>query len=110
MKILPVQPTTKYPNRKPLRSKTRGLVGITLPYLAGPPTENVKQVIERALDVLQTPPCRGEERRQMVKRIVDPYFDYRKIAKRSLGAAWGQLNADLVQRLKDKVPELRRSG
>jgi radical SAM superfamily enzyme YgiQ (UPF0313 family) len=35
MRILLVQPTTKYPDRKPLRSKTRWLVGITLPYLAG---------------------------------------------------------------------------
>jgi hypothetical protein len=35
MRILLVQPATKYPNLKPLRSKTRWLVGITLPYLAG---------------------------------------------------------------------------
>mgnify|MGYP005841265723 CR=1 FL=1 len=35
MRILLVQPTTKYPDRRPLRSRTRWLVGITLPYLAG---------------------------------------------------------------------------
>ena len=35
MRILLVQPTTKYPNRKLLRSRTRWLLGITLPYLAG---------------------------------------------------------------------------
>ncbi|HZE21128.1 MAG TPA: cobalamin-dependent protein, partial [Desulfobaccales bacterium] len=35
MRILLIQPTTKYPDRKPLRSKTRWLVGMTLPYLAG---------------------------------------------------------------------------
>jgi hypothetical protein len=35
MRILLIQPTTKYPDRKPLRSKTSWLVGITLPYLAG---------------------------------------------------------------------------
>jgi radical SAM superfamily enzyme YgiQ (UPF0313 family) len=35
MRILLIQPTTKYPNRQPLRSKTRWLLGITLPYLAG---------------------------------------------------------------------------
>jgi phospholipid transport system substrate-binding protein len=60
---------------------------------AGPPTENVKQVIERALDVLQNPAYRGEERRQMVKGIVDPYFDYREMAKRSLGSTWSGLSA-----------------
>lgn len=35
MRILLVQPTTKYPDKKPLRSRTRWLVGMTLPYLAG---------------------------------------------------------------------------
>jgi len=59
---------------------------------AGPPTENIKHVIERALDVLQNPAYRGEERRQMVKRIVDPYFDYREMAKRSLGPTWSKLS------------------
>ena len=35
MRILLVQPTTKYPDRRPLRSRTRWLLGMTLPYLAG---------------------------------------------------------------------------
>ena len=35
MRILLVQPTTKYPDRRVLRSRTRWLLGITLPYLAG---------------------------------------------------------------------------
>src|SRR4030042_735203 len=35
MRILLIQPTTYYPDKRPLRSKTRWLVGITLPYLAG---------------------------------------------------------------------------
>jgi hypothetical protein len=35
MRVLLVQPTTKYPDRRPLRSRSRWLVGITLPYLAG---------------------------------------------------------------------------
>jgi phospholipid transport system substrate-binding protein len=60
---------------------------------AGPPTDNVKQVIERALDILQNPAYKGEERRQMVKRIVDPHFDYREMAKRSLGPTWSKLSS-----------------
>jgi phospholipid transport system substrate-binding protein len=60
---------------------------------AGPPTDNVKQVIEKALDILQNPSYQGEARRQMVKGIVDPHFDYREMAKRSLGATWGKLSA-----------------
>jgi hypothetical protein len=42
MRILLVQPTTKYPNLKPLRSKTRWLVGMTLPYLAGLTPEGIQ--------------------------------------------------------------------
>jgi phospholipid transport system substrate-binding protein len=60
---------------------------------AGTPTDQVRNVIEKALNILQNPAYKGEERRQMVKRIVDPYFDYREMAKRSLGPVWGQLNA-----------------
>jgi phospholipid transport system substrate-binding protein len=60
---------------------------------AGPPTEQVRNVIEKALNILQNPAYKGENRRQMVKRLVDPYFDYREMAKRSLGPVWGQLNA-----------------
>jgi phospholipid transport system substrate-binding protein len=60
---------------------------------AGPPTDIAKQVIERALDALKDPSSQGEARRQKVKRIVDPYFDYQEMAKRSLGPAWGKLSA-----------------
>jgi radical SAM superfamily enzyme YgiQ (UPF0313 family) len=35
MRILLVQPTTKYTDRRPLRSRSRWLLGMTLPYLAG---------------------------------------------------------------------------
>jgi phospholipid transport system substrate-binding protein len=63
---------------------------------AGPPTEVVKEVIEKALDILNNPslqgPAQKETRRQMVKQIVDRRFDYREMAKRSLGAPWSRLN------------------
>ena len=60
---------------------------------AGPPTEIAQQVIEKALEALSDPSCQGEARRQKVKSIVDPYFDYQEMAKRSLGPAWGKLSA-----------------
>jgi len=75
------------------------IFGLTLQLLvgaagawAGPPTEIAKQVIERALNALNDPSSQGEARRQKVKRIVDPYFDYQEMAKRSLGPAWGKLS------------------
>ena len=68
------------------------LVGVAGAW-AGPPTEIVRQVIEKALDISQNPSYQGEARRQKVKRIVDPHFDYQEMAKRSLGPAWGKLSA-----------------
>jgi hypothetical protein len=41
MRLLLVQPAAKYPDRRPLRSRTRWLVGITLPYRAGLTPKNV---------------------------------------------------------------------
>jgi phospholipid transport system substrate-binding protein len=60
---------------------------------AGQPTEVVRHVIEKALDILQNPAYSGEARRQMVKGIVDPHFDYREMAKLSLGATWNRLSS-----------------
>jgi phospholipid transport system substrate-binding protein len=59
---------------------------------AGPPTDTVKEVIEKALDALKEPGSTAEARRQKVKRIVDPHFDYQEMAKRSLGPAWAKLS------------------
>ena len=75
------------------------IFGLTLQLLmgaagawAGPPTDIARQVIEKALDALKEPGFTAEARRQKVKRIVDPYFDYQEMAKRSLGPAWGKLS------------------
>lgn len=76
------------------------IFGLTLQLLvgaagawAGPPTETVRQAIEKTLDMLKNPAYQGEVRRQKVKAIVDPHFDYQEMAKRSLGPAWGKLSA-----------------
>jgi radical SAM superfamily enzyme YgiQ (UPF0313 family) len=53
VRILLIQPTTYYPDGRPLRSKTRWLVGITLPYLAGltPKGIQVDLVDDRLKDI-----------------------------------------------------------
>lgn len=60
---------------------------------AGPPTEIVKQVIEKSLDIIQNPSYGRQEKQRMVRGIVDPHFDYQEMAKRSLGPTWGRLSA-----------------
>ena len=63
---------------------------------AGAPTEVVKDVIEKTLDILNNPayqgPAQKETRHRLVKPIVDRRFDYREMAKRSLGPTWNNLN------------------
>ncbi len=64
--------------------------------MAAAPTEVARQVIDKALDILNDPanagPSKKNYRHQMVKQIVDRHFDYREMAKRSLGSAWNNLN------------------
>jgi phospholipid transport system substrate-binding protein len=43
--------------------------------------------------MMKNPAYQGEVRRQKVKAVVDPHFDYQEMAKRSLGPAWGSLSA-----------------
>jgi phospholipid transport system substrate-binding protein len=60
---------------------------------ADQPMKVVKHVIEKALDVLSNPAYAKGQRRQMVKGIVDPHFDYREMAKLSLGSTWFSISA-----------------
>jgi phospholipid transport system substrate-binding protein len=53
----------------------------------------VRHVIDKALDVLSNPDYTKEQRRQIVKGIVDPHFDYREMAKLSLGPTWYSISA-----------------
>jgi phospholipid transport system substrate-binding protein len=59
---------------------------------AGPPTEIVRNVIEQALNIIQNPSINKKDKERQVKAIVDPHFDYREMAKRSLGTTWGKIS------------------
>jgi phospholipid transport system substrate-binding protein len=83
-------------------TNTFALIAIVILSLSAPaataaaPTEVARQVIDNALEVLKNPayagPAQKERRHQLVKQIVDRHFDYREMAKRSLGSTWGKLN------------------
>lgn len=64
--------------------------------LAADPKEVAKQVIDKALAILNDPayagPAKKQQRFAMVKQLVDRHFDYREMAKRSLGATWNSLS------------------
>jgi len=63
--------------------------------VAGEPTEIVKGVVDGVLNVLNNPayqgPAHKSQRRRLIKATVDRRFDYREMAKRSLGPTWGTL-------------------
>jgi phospholipid transport system substrate-binding protein len=64
--------------------------------MAAEPLQVAQEVIEQALGILNNPayagPAHKEQRHQLVKEIVDRRFDYREMAKRSLGPTWHKLN------------------
>jgi phospholipid transport system substrate-binding protein len=59
--------------------------------LADQPIDIAKNVIEQALEILKNQAIPRQERRRQVKEIVNRYFDYREMAKRSLGPTWRTL-------------------
>ncbi len=72
------------------------LLTLASPAAAAEPQQVVKDVIDQVLAVLNNPayagPAHEQERRRLAKQLVDRHFDYREMAKRSLGAAWNNLS------------------
>ncbi|MCL4501607.1 MAG: ABC transporter substrate-binding protein [Deltaproteobacteria bacterium] len=65
--------------------------------MAAAPAEVTKQVIDKALDILNDPnlagPALKNRRFSKVKQLVDQHFDYREMAKRSLGPTWNKISS-----------------
>ncbi|MGC2433181.1 MAG: ABC transporter substrate-binding protein [Desulfobaccales bacterium] len=72
------------------------LLAVAVPAAAAEPEQAVKAVINQVLDLLNNPayagPAQEQRRLQMAKQLVDPHFDYREMAKRTLGATWNNLS------------------
>jgi phospholipid transport system substrate-binding protein len=80
---------------------------------AGPPTEQLKEGIDRVLIILQDPalkqPGKADERRQKIRAIANEVFDWQETGKRALARHWqarspqereefSKLFADLLER------------
>ncbi len=72
------------------------LLSLAAPAAAAQPEQVVKAVINQVIDILNNPayagPAQEKRRLQLAKELVDQHFDYREMAKRSLGAAWTSLS------------------
>jgi phospholipid transport system substrate-binding protein len=59
---------------------------------AGPPTEEIQTTVEKILAVLKNPNYRSDSRKQdrrdQIRSVLLPRFDFSEMAKRSLGAHW----------------------
>ena len=81
------------------KSRPWSVIGVALPVLftvqgvwAGPPTDQLKPAVERVIRILQDPALKREvktaERRGTIRAVSDGIFDWREMAKRSLGPHW----------------------
>ena len=61
---------------------------------AGAPTEQVKQSVDKVLDILKNKelkkPANEKKRRAEIRKVVNERFDFEDMAKRSLGIYWRQ--------------------
>lgn len=59
---------------------------------AGPPTDQLRQSIDRVIDVLNDPdlktPDRQKERKVSLHRLVETIFDQEEVARRAMGKHW----------------------
>ena len=63
---------------------------------ADPPTQEIKKTTDRVIEILQDPMSSGDtkkaERREMLRQALLPRFDFREMARRSLGSHWKSQN------------------
>ncbi len=68
------------------------LLSVPVPVRAGEPTAQIREAIEQGLAVVKNPKLAGKgmqaERRARLIEAVAPAFDFREMAKRSLGIYW----------------------
>jgi phospholipid transport system substrate-binding protein len=61
---------------------------------AGPPSDQLRDGVDRAFKIIRDPALAGEEkagqRRAAIVKVAGEIFDFGEMAKRSLGSHWGQ--------------------
>jgi phospholipid transport system substrate-binding protein len=69
-------------------------IGMTVPAIAGEPTEKIRQTTDKILSVLGSPalrdPSRAKERRKLIRSAIGERFDWEEMARRSLAIHWAK--------------------
>jgi len=67
-------------------------MGISVPSLAGEPTEKIRETTDKILAIItdpcMKPPEKITERNRLIREAVDDRFDWGEMARRSLGRHW----------------------
>ena len=70
------------------------LLLLALPADAGAPTEQTRATVDKVLSILNNPELRSaahkSERREQLRAVIYPRFDFAEMAKRSLGPQWSR--------------------
>ena len=70
---------------------------LALPVVAGVPTEQTRATADKVLSILNNPELRlaaqKNERREQLRAVIYPRFDFAEMAKRSLGPQWSRRSA-----------------
>ena len=86
-------------NTKLIRLRWVAVIGIfyllvPLPLSAGAPTDQLRTTVDKVLSILKNPELRSEdkkkERREQLRAVIYPGFDFAEMAKRSLGSHWSR--------------------
>jgi phospholipid transport system substrate-binding protein len=68
------------------------------PVLGGAPTEQVKETTDKILAILTDPALKApemiEEKKRMIRKVVDERFDWAAISRRALGRHWKKMTTD----------------
>ena len=64
---------------------------VALPLSAGVPSDQTRATIEKVLSILKDPAAKSE-RRERLRQVIYPSFDFAEMAKRSLGTHWQRRN------------------
>lgn len=71
-----------------------GAFFIAAPAFAGAPTDQTKQTVDKVMmiinDVNLKSPAKQQERRDQLRRVILPRFDFTEMSKRSLGSYWAR--------------------
>jgi phospholipid transport system substrate-binding protein len=68
------------------------------PVLGGAPTEQIQATTDKILAILTDPALKApemiEEKKRMIRKVVDERFDWAAISRRALGRHWRKMTAD----------------